>query len=108
MLTVLIAIVYGAWILGFVIDGLTIWNVLLFITTTMFAVRRFGIHVGMSHIVTLEVVFIIFTFLWRLLFNSLSIGWFLLLVFIRVIFIMIVFWDETQYVYIKEEKVIDK
>lgn len=104
MLNTLIIISFVTWIAGFFVNGFTLYNVMILVPTILFSIRKIGIHIGMSSIVTSEVMFLVFSVLWRLLFNKFSILGFILTILIRAIFLGIVIYDDTVYVYISEEK----
>lgn len=104
MLNVLIIISAVVWIAGFFVNGFTLYNVLLIVPTVMFALRKFDIHIRMSGIITCEVMFLVFSFLWRLLFKKLYVLKLILTLIIRLIFIIVVIYDDTVYVYVSEER----
>lgn len=104
MLNALIIVSIICWIGGIFINGFTIYNVLLIIPTAMFALRKFDIHVKMSNIVVCEVLFLFFSLMWRLLFHKFSLLKLLLTVIARLVFILIVLYDNTVYVYVSEER----
>ena len=104
MLNVLIIIGYITWILCFFINGFTLYSCLVVIPVTLFAIRRIGIHMKLTSILTSEIMFIIFSMLWRFLFNTFELLPFILTLLVRMVFICIVVYDETVYVYVTEER----
>ena len=104
MLTVFIIASFVCWVAGFFINGFTLYNVLLIIPTVMFALRKFDIHVKLANIVTCEIMFLFFSIAWRLLFHKMVILRLILTLLVRAIFILIVVYDNTAYVYVNEEK----
>ena len=104
MLNTLIIISFLSYIAGFLVNGFTLYNVLLIIPTILFSIRKVGIHIKMSSIITTEVLFLVFSVLWRLMFNDFSIVGLILTVVIRIIFVCVVLYDDTVYVYVSEEK----
>ena len=104
MLNTLIIISFLSYIAGFLVNGFTLYNVLLIIPTILFSIRKVGIHIKMSSIITIEVLFLVFSVLWRLMFNDFSIVGLILTVVIRIIFVCVVLYDDTVYVYVSEEK----
>lgn len=103
MLTVLIVISILTWIAGFFINGFCLYSVLTIVPVVMFCVRRFGIHLKLSNIVTAEAMFLFFSVVWRLLFHKFAIAKFLLTLLVRVVFLIVVIYDDTVYVYVTEE-----
>ena len=103
MLTTLIAVSFITWIIGFIVNGFTLHNVLLIIPTIMFSIRKFGIHIKQSNIITVEVLFLIFSILWRLLFNKFELIRFIITIVVRLIFLGVVIYDDSVYVYVNEE-----
>lgn len=104
MLTVLIVIAFVCFIAGFFINGFTLYTVLCIVPTVMFALRKVGIHVRQSNILTCEVMFLIFSLVWRLLFHKFALLKFILSIIVRLVFVGIVVYDDTMFVYISEEK----
>lgn len=104
MLNGLIITSFICWIAGFFINGFTLYNVLLIIPTIMFALRKFGIHIELSKILAPEILFLFFSTAWKLLFKKyLFVPW-LIAVVVRLIFLGLVIYDDTMYVYVQEEK----
>ena len=104
MLIVLICVAIACYIAGFVINGFTLYSVLLILPTIMFAARKVGIHIRMSNIITCEVIFVIFSLVWRLIFHKFALARFILSIVVRLIFIAVVVYDDTAYVYVSEER----
>lgn len=104
MLITLIIVSVVCWILGFVVNGFSLYNILIVIPTIMFSVRKVGIHVKMSNIVAIECVLLFFSIVFQLIFKSFVWWQFLLGLLLRLIFICIVWYDDTVYVYVSEEK----
>ena len=92
------------WIVGFFVNGFTIYNVYLIAPTIMFALRKFGIHIKMGNIVATEIIGLIFSVLWRLLFKKFHLIRFLIGLLLRIIFICIIVYDDSVYVYVTEER----
>lgn len=92
------------WIVGFFINGFSLYNFMLLVPTIMFAVRKIGIHVRYSNIVATEILLLFFSITWRLLFHKFFIIKFLLCIIVRIIFLCIVIYDDTVYIYVSEER----
>lgn len=103
MLIVLIIIAFICYIAGYFINGFTLYNLLLLIPTIMFAVRKSGIHVKLSSICVVEALFLFFDATYRLIFNRMNVAHFLLEILMRAIFLIIVIYDDANYVYVSEE-----
>jgi hypothetical protein len=104
MLTVFIIIGFACWAAGFVINGFTLYAVLCLAPTIMFALRKFDIHVKMSHILATEIILLFFSITLRLIFHKFFLVKFLLTLLVRAIFIGIVAYDDHAYVYVSEER----
>ena len=104
MLTGLIITAFICYILGFLINGFTLYSVLLIIPTMMFAVRKVGIHLKFSNIIATEILFLFFSIMWRLIFGKFAIVQLLLSILVRIVFFIIVIYDDTVYVYVSEER----
>lgn len=104
MLTTFIIVSFICWIIGFFINGFTLYNIVLLIPTIMFSVRKIGIHLKFGNIVTCEGLFLFFSIMWRLLFNSFHIIPLLLSILVRLVFMIIVYYDDTTFVYVQEER----
>jgi hypothetical protein len=92
------------WILGFFINGFTLYNVMLLIPTLMFSARKVGIHIKFGNIVAAEVLLLFFSLMWRCLFHKFHIVRFLLSILVRAVFLIICIYDDTVYVYVNEER----
>lgn len=104
MLSTLIIISVICWIVGFFINGFCLYNVMLIVPTVMFALRKFGIHFKYSTIMGVEIFFLFFSISYRLLFHRFHLVPLILCILVRVIFIIICFYDDTVYVYVNEER----
>lgn len=92
------------WLGGFFINGFTLYQILLIVPTIMFSVRKVGIHIKMSNILVPEIMFLFFSIVWRLLFKKFILWKFLVSMVLRIIFICIIVYDDTVYVYKQEER----
>ena len=104
MLKTLIIISFISWLAGFIPNGLCLYNIMLLIPTIMFSVRKIGMHVKQSNIFATELLLLFFSFMWRLLFHKLEWLRFIIGIIIRLIFVVIVIYDDATYVYVSEEK----
>lgn len=70
----------------------------------MFAVRKVGIHIKFSNICTCEGLFLFFSIVWKLIFGKFT--WIPLLagLLVRAVFLGVVLYDDTTYVYVSEER----
>lgn len=92
------------WIIGFFINGFSLYNVLIIIPTLMFSVRKVGIHVKYGHIIAVECLLLFFSIAYRLMFHKFHIIRCLLGILVRIIFIIICIYDDIVYVYVSEER----
>lgn len=104
MLTGLIIVSVICFLVGFFINGFTLYNVALLIPTIMFSVRKVGIHCKLGNILACEILFLFFSIVWRLMFHKFSLLKFILSILVRAVFILVVVYDDTAYVYVSEEK----
>ncbi len=104
MLITLIIIDVLAWIATFFIKGITLYTLLLVVPTVMFAARKYGIHCKLSSITTIEVLFLIFSTTYQLLFGGVNWVKFALVVLCRIVALSVVIYDSVMYVYVEEEK----
>ena len=104
MLSTLIIISVITWIAGFLVNGICLYNIAVIIPVIMFGVRKVGIHVSQSNIITAEVILIVFSLIWRLIFHKFIIWKFIVTILIRLVFIGVLIYDETMYVYVSEER----
>lgn len=92
------------WVLGFFVKGFCLYQILVLVPTVMFAVRKFGIHLSMGAIIGTECLFLFFSTSYCLLFGKFAFVKFLLTILLRLIFVGIVAYDDTMYVYVSEER----
>ena len=104
MLSVLIVIAFLCWIAGFVVNGITLYAFMLIVPTIMFSIRKVGVHMSMGSIVGIEVFFIIVSTIMKVLFNNFSLIELVLTIIIRAVFLIVVLYDDTVYVYVNEER----
>lgn len=104
MLMVLIAIAFVCWIVGFLINGITLYSCMILVPTIMFSLRKIGIYIKGGSITTTEVLLLFFSVMWRLLFSNFHLVPFILTILVRAVFLVMVFYDDTAYVYVTEER----
>lgn len=104
MLTSYIISVYVIWILSLIAKGVSLYSILLLIPTSMFAVRKVGIHIKAGKIAVCEGLFLFFSISLSAIFGKLNIIRVLITVVLRIIFLIICFYEDTVYVYIQEER----
>ena len=73
-------------------------------TNMSFVLRPFGIHVPVKKIISVEALLGFIIFNGSLVFRSFDIKKYLIMIFIRCIFYLIVYYDDTQFVYVQEEE----
>ena len=104
MLSTLMIISGLTWFLGFFVNGFTLYQIMIVIPVIMFCLRKFGIHLKQSNIIACEVGFMFASCVWRLIFGKFVLWKFLLTLLLRIIFIIVVIYDDTVYVYKQEER----
>lgn len=104
MLTTFIIVAFVCWILGFVINGFTLYSVSLIIPTLMFSARKVGIHIKYGNIIAAEMLLLFFSLVWKLLFHKFYVVKFLLSILVRAVFLIICIYDDTVFVYVNEER----
>ena len=104
MLNTLIVIAFIMWIAGFFVNGFNLYNCLLLIPTIMFMLRKFGLHIKMTNMLACEILFLFFSIAWKLIFHKFVLSKVIIGVILRVIFILIIVYDDTAYVYVQEER----
>ena len=104
MLNAFIIVSFVCWILGFFINGFTLYSLSLIIPTIMFSARKFGIHIKFGNIIAAEILLLFFSLVFRLIFHKLSIVKLLLSILVRAVFLIICIYDDTAYVYVSEER----
>lgn len=73
-------------------------------TTGSFILRPFGIHVKLQKIIPVEALVAFLAFNGSMLFKTFSLKTYIIMIIIRCVFYAIVYYDDTQYVYIQEEE----
>lgn len=104
MLNTLLIIAFVTWIATFFSQGICIYSICLIIPTLMFMGRKVDYHAKLSSIISVEVIFLILSTAWRLLFHKFILWKFVVTLIIRIIFICIIVYDDNMYVYVTEER----
>lgn len=104
MLTALIIVGFICYIAGFFINGFSLYTIALIVPTVMFALRKVGIHIKFGNIMACEILFLFFSLVWRLMFHKFVLIKLLLSILVRIVFICVVVYDDTVYVYVSEER----
>lgn len=73
-------------------------------TTGSFWLRPFGKHVKVTKIIPVEVLVAFLAFNGSLLFKTFSIPTYLLMIVIRLVFYAVVWYDDTQLVYVQQRE----
>lgn len=88
----------------FIVNPFNIVTWVSIFTTGSFMLRPFGIHVKIEKIIPVEVLFAFLAFNFSLIFKTFSGKTYILMILVRLIFYAIVWYDDTQYVYVQEEE----
>lgn len=92
------------WIAGFFVKGFSLYQVCLIVPVVLFAIRKFGIKIGCSHIIVCEVLFLFFSTIFTMLFSEIDTVRYVLSLVLRIISILIAVIDDTMYIYVTEER----
>lgn len=84
--------------------GLSLWSIVAFFTTGTFVLRKIGIHVKADKLMQIEFLVFFVQCSISLVFKSFNILTVILLVVTRVIFYLIVKYDDTVFIYDVEEE----
>lgn len=103
-LAYLIAISIALMIATWFKVGFSLMTFTVVITTAMFAGRLFGYYCKLSTIVGIEGLSMFLTYTLKLILKSFTWKGFLFVFVFRLIFILIVNYDNSEFVYISEEK----
>jgi hypothetical protein len=103
-LGVLVFLSIISWIILFKINPYNIITWVALFTTGSFVLRPFGIHTKVTKIIPVEGLFAFLAFNGSLIFKTFDIVTYLLMIGIRLVFYAIVWYDDTQYVYVQEEE----
>lgn len=90
-------------ILMFIINPHNLFTWVSIISTSTFLLRRVGVRVKHTKIIGAEFLLLFLCINVSLLFKTFSIVTYLLMILVRCIFYLVVWYDDTQYVYITEE-----
>ncbi len=82
-------------------------TILSIFTTGTFILRPFGVYIKINRIIPGEALIAFLSFNISLLLKTFSIKKYLLMLLIRGIFYLIVYYDDTKYVHIQEEEEIE-
>lgn len=103
-MVILIIIVILDWICLFLINPVNIMTWVSLISNISFILRPFSIHVKLSKIIPVEVLLAFLAFNGSLILRTFSIKTYLLMILVRLVFYAVVWYDDTQFVYIQEEE----
>ena len=90
-------------VIGFTVSPYILLPIYSIIPTLMFCGRRFGIIVTFSKIRTTEITGDVIITLLGLIFHKLTWLGFLGWIIIRVIFLLVIYYDDKHYLYIEED-----
>ena len=105
MLNIMIIMQFILWLAGFFIRGkLTLYQILLIIPVSMFALRKVGIKISAVNIIITEILFLFFSTVFTILFSSIDKVPYIICIVVRLISIVIPIIDDTMFVYVTEER----
>lgn len=104
-MTGLIVTEFICWIATFFSKGFCLYTILLIIPTIMFAGRKIGFYKKWTVNMGCECVFLFFSIIWSLLFHKFIWWKYVITIFIRLIAVGLIMYDDSTFVYVKEEEV---
>lgn len=100
----LIAASIGLWCCMLYINPFHASTWLALGTTMTFVLRPIGVYYRVGRIIPIEVIMMFIGFNFSLVFRTFSGKTYLLMILCRLLFYLIVWYDDTQYVYVTEEE----
>lgn len=104
MLNSLIIVSYIIWVVCLLINKFSLYSIMLLVPTTMFSVRKYGVHISMGNIFVTEFLFLFFSIMMKLMFHNFILSKLILTLLVRAIFVIIVLYDDMTFVYVTEER----
>lgn len=91
-------------VLMFVVNPINLMTWSCIFTTMSFILRRVGVHVKVTKVMAVEILIGFLAFNGSLFFKTFDWRKYLLMLMIRGVFYLIVWYDDSQYVYVQEEE----
>lgn len=88
----------------FVVNPCNVFTWFCVFTTASFILRPFGVHIKLKKIIPLEVIILFLVFNGSLILKTFSIPLYLGMIVLRLLFYLIVWYDDKHYVYLQEEE----
>lgn len=88
----------------YALNGLSLVSILSTVTTILFCGRKIGYYTTLEKIVPIECIGIFLTYILRIMMHKFVMWKFLITLGLRFTLIMILWYDITYFVYIKEER----
>lgn len=107
-LTALIVISFILYVLTIIVRGIGIYAIFPLIATIMFSMRKVGVFISFNNIMLVEIIPLVLSTVFKLLFKQFSWLELILTLVLRAIFIGIVVYDSKAYVYHTEEREVKK
>ena len=107
-LTLEIMISLVLFIFTWIVKGFRLYLLFPLIATIMFAVRKLNIHVKFNNIIVCEALPLFLNTMFEWLFKSFVLKELIIVIVLRAIFIGIVVYDSLVWVYIQEEKEVQR
>ena len=87
-----------------ILNGFSFLTIFALITTIMFCGRKVGYYTTVEKVVPLEAFGMFFTSMLSLIFHKFVLWKFIVTLILRVAFVLLLWYDSTYFVYIKEEQ----
>lgn len=104
MFSILAVLSIISWIGVIWFKGFTLYSFALLLPTILFLVRKFGYFVKLKNILICEGMFLFLSITWTFIFGTMSVKTYLITIVFRIMFILVVLYDDKAYVYVTEER----
>lgn len=104
MFSILAVISLLAWVGVIWFKGFTLYSFALILPTILFLVRKFGYFVKLKNILICEGMFLFLSITWTFIFGEMYAKTYLITILFRILFILVVLYDDKVYVYVTEER----
>lgn len=100
----MIVVQFILWIIGFLVKGFSLYQVMCLIPIICFSIRKFGVKISCGSILTMEILFLFFSTVSTLLFSEIQAAKYIISLILRILSILVIVLDDTMYVYVTEER----
>ena len=107
-LRALIVISFIIFILTVVVNGIGLYVIFPLIATIMFSLRKIGVFVNFNNVLVVEILPLFLATVFELIFGNFNIVELLITIALRCVFIGIFVYDTKAYVYMTEEREVER